>query len=177
MKPTFSTPFLAAAALMLAVSPSFAQSSASPAPIKAGALTIEQPWSRATPAGAQVGGGYLRITNTGKEPDRLTGGSAPVASRIEVHQMSMVDNVMRMKPVDGGLEIKPGETVELKPGGYHLMFMDLKEPLKDGETVNGTLVFEKAGSVAVDFAVRGMGQGGGQNMGHGAAPAPMQHKH
>lgn len=175
MKPTFSMPSLAAAALMLAVSPALAQSSASPAAVKAGTLTIEQPWSRATPAGAQVGGGYLRITNTGQEADRLTGGSAPVASRIEVHQMSMVDNVMRMKAVDGGLEIKPGETVELKPGSYHLMFMDLKEPLKDGETVKGTLVFEKAGSVAVDFAVRGMGQGTGKETGHGAAPA--QHKH
>ena len=60
----------------------------------------------------------------------------------------MENDVMRMKQVEGGLEIKPGATVELKPGGYHLMFMDLKEPLKEGQTIKGTLVFEKAGSVA-----------------------------
>ena len=71
--------------------------------------------------------------------------------------MRMDGDVMRMKPVEGGLEIRPGATVELKPGGYHLMFMDLKEPLKEGETIKGTLVFEKAGSVEVEYAVRGMG--------------------
>jgi uncharacterized protein YcnI/copper(I)-binding protein len=133
---------------------------------KVGPLTVEQPWSRATPGGAKVGGGYLRITNTGTASDRLVGGSFPLASRVEVHEMRMDGDVMRMKPVEGGLEIKPGATVELKPGGFHLMFMDLKEPLKEGQTVRGTLSFEKAGSVEVDYTVRGMG---------GAAPA--EHKH
>ena len=85
-------------------------------------ITLEQPWSRATPAGAKVGGGYLRITNTGPEPDRLVGGTFPLAAKVEVHEMSLEDNVMRMKQVEGGLEIEPGATVELKPGGYHLMF-------------------------------------------------------
>ncbi|NIX75499.1 DUF1775 domain-containing protein [Microvirga terricola] len=133
-----------------------------PASVKAGSLTIEQPWSRATPAGAKVGGGYLRITNTGKESDRLIGGSFPLGSKVEVHEMSMQDNVMRMKQVEGGLEIKPGESVELKPGGFHLMLMDLKEPLKEGQTFKGTLVFERAGTVNVEYTVRGMsGQGGG----------------
>ena len=134
--------------------------------MKAGPLNLEQPWSRATPGGAKVGGGYLSITNTGAAPDRLVGGSFPLASKVEVHEMRMEGDVMRMKPVEGGLEIKPGATVELKPGGYHLMFMDLKEPLKEGQKVKGTLVFEKAGSVEVEYAVRGMG---------GAAPA--EHKH
>jgi periplasmic copper chaperone A len=134
--------------------------------IKAGALTIEQPWSRATPGGAKVGGGYLRITNTGTAPDRLVGGSFPLAGRVEVHDMSMDGDVMRMKPVEGGLEIKPGASVELKPGGTHLMLMDLKEPLKEGQTVKGSLNFEKAGSVDVEFAVRGLG---------GAGPAEHQH--
>jgi uncharacterized protein YcnI len=134
--------------------------------VKAGALNIEQPWARATPGGAKVGGGYLRITNGGTTPDRLVGGSFPLAGKVEVHEMRMEGDVMRMKPVEGGLEIKPGATVELKPGGFHLMFMDLKEPLKEGQTVKGTLTFEKAGSVAVEYAVRGMG---------GAAPA--EHKH
>ncbi|MGO4572093.1 DUF1775 domain-containing protein [Microvirga sp. 2TAF3] len=149
-----------------------AAASGAPAAIKAGNLTIEQPWSRATPGGAKVGGGYVRITNTGKEPDRLIGGSFPPAEKVELHEMAMTDNVMRMKPVEGGLEIKPGATVELKPGGYHLMFMNLKEPLKDGQTIKGTLVFEKAGPVEVEYAVRGMGgQMGGQDS------APMEHKH
>ncbi len=139
---------------------------AAPAPQKVGALTIEQPWSRATPGGAKVGGGYLRVTNAGTAPDRLTGGSFSLASKVEVHEMRLEGDVMRMKPVDGGLEIKPGATVELKPGGFHLMFMDLKEPLKEGQIVKGTLTFEKAGPVTVEYAVRGMG---------GAAAA--EHKH
>jgi periplasmic copper chaperone A len=134
--------------------------------VKAGPLTLAQPWSRATPGGAKVGGGYLTITNAGPAPDRLVGGSFPLASKVEVHEMRVDGDVMRMKPVEGGLEIGPGATVELKPGGFHLMFMDLKEPLKEGQTIKGTLVFEKAGSVAVEYAVRGMG---------GAASS--EHKH
>jgi uncharacterized protein YcnI len=145
-----------------------AAAASAPAPVRAGALTIEEPWSRVTPGGAKVGGGYVRITNTGSTPDRLVGGSFPLASRVEVHEMSLDGTVMRMKPVEGGLEIKPGETVEFKPGGYHLMFVDLKEPLKEGQTHKGTLVFEKAGTVEVTYPVRGMG---GQ-----AAPA-AEHKH
>jgi periplasmic copper chaperone A len=143
-----------------------AAEAAVPAQQKVGSLTIEQPWSRATPGGAKVGGGYLRITNTGATPDRLTGGSFVNASRVEVHEMSIENDVMRMKQVQGGLEIKPGATVELKPGAHHLMFMDLKEPLKEGQTVKGTLVFEKAGKVDVEYSVRGMG----------GAPA-AEHKH
>lgn len=143
-----------------------AAADAAPTPMKAGSLTIEQPWSRATPGGAKVGGGYLRITNAGTVPDRLIGGSFPPASKVEVHEMRLDGDVMRMKPVEGGLEIKPGATVDLKPGGLHLMFMGLKEPLKEGQTLKGTLTFEKAGSIDVEYAVRGMG---------GAAPA--EHKH
>lgn len=145
-----------------------AASSASPTAQHAGMLAIEQPWSRATPAGAKVGGGYLRIINNGKEPDRLIGGSFPNASRVEIHEMAMEGDIMRMKQVVGGLEIKPGATVELKPGAGHLMFMDLKEPLKEGQTMKGTLVFEKAGTVNVEYTVRGMS---------GAAPAAAEHKH
>jgi periplasmic copper chaperone A len=90
---------------------------------KLGQLIIEAPWARATPKGAEVGAGYLKITNTGKEADRLMGGSLPVATSVEVHQMTMSDGVMKMRKVDNGLEIKPGKTVELKPGGYHLMLI------------------------------------------------------
>ncbi len=93
---------------------------------KAGALTIEAPWARATPGGAQVAGGFMKITNTGSEPDRLVGGTVPFAGRFEVHEMTMDGGVMKMRELSKGLEIKPGETVELKPGGYHVMFMDLK---------------------------------------------------
>lgn len=129
--------------------------------VKAGSITIEQPWIRATPAGAPVAGGFLRVTNAGDASDRLVGGSVPFAGRVEVHEMVMDGSVMRMRPVGGGLEIKSGATVELKPGGYHLMFMELKEPLKEGQSVKGTLTFEKAGTVAVPFEVRSMS---GQSM-------------
>jgi copper(I)-binding protein len=124
---------------------------------KAGSLVIEAPWSRATPGGAKVAGGYLRVVNTGAEPDRLVGGTAAVAGKLEIHEMSMHGDVMRMRHLENGLEVKPGESVELKPGGFHLMFTDLKRPLKEGETIRGTLVFEKAGTVAVEYAVRSVG--------------------
>lgn len=124
---------------------------------KLGALVIEAPWTRATPGGAKVGGAYLKITNTGTEPDRLIGGTLPLATAVEVHEMSMADGVMKMRKLDKGLEIKPGETVELKPGGFHIMFTGLKEGLKQGEPIKGTLQFEKAGSVEVEYRVAPIG--------------------
>jgi uncharacterized protein YcnI len=125
---------------------------------KAGSLTIEAPWARATPGGAQVAGGFMKITNSGSEADRLVGGSVPFAGRFEVHEMAMDGGVMKMRETKG-LEIKPGQTVELKPGGYHVMFMDLKSGLKEGQTVKGTLVFEKAGKIEVEFKVGPVGGG------------------
>jgi uncharacterized protein YcnI/copper(I)-binding protein len=136
--------------------------------VKAGTLTVEQPWSRATPEGAKVGGGYVRITNTGQSADRLVGGTFANAARVEVHDMTMDGDVMRMKPVADGLEIEPGGTVELRPGGQHLMFVDLKEPLKEGQRIKGTLIFEKAGKVDVEYTIRGIG---------GQSAAPSEHKH
>jgi periplasmic copper chaperone A len=133
---------------------------------KAGDLTIETPWTRATPGGAKVAGGYLRITNGGKEPDRLTGGSLTGSGRAEVHEMKTEAGIMRMRPIDGGLVIAPGQTVELAPGGYHMMFMDLTVGLKQGDKIKGTLTFEKAGTVAVEFAVRAIGASGGAKHGH-----------
>lgn len=127
---------------------------------KAGALVIEQPWTRATPGGAKVAGGYLKITNTGSQPDRLMGGSFAASGRFEVHEMAMEGSVMKMRQLSEGLTIPPGGTVELKPGGYHVMFLDLREPLKEGQTVKGTLVFEKAGTVEVTYSVQGMGARG-----------------
>lgn len=132
---------------------------------KAGTLLIEQPWARATPGGAKVAGGYLTIVNAGREPDRLIGGAMALAGRFEVHEMKVEEGVMRMREVRGGLAIAPGQKVELKPGGYHLMFMDLSAPLKQGDTVKGQLRFEKAGTVDVEFKVEAVGaQGrGGQH--------------
>ncbi|KMO16768.1 DUF1775 domain-containing protein [Methylobacterium platani] len=126
-------------------------------PVKAGDLAIAQPWIRATPGGAKVAGGYLQVTNTGTEPDRLVSASIPLAARGEVHQMSMDKGVARMAPVEAGLVIKPGETVVLKPGGYHLMFLDLKGPVKAGDTLDGSLTFERAGTVPVRFQVGAIG--------------------
>ena len=143
----------------------------------AGTLRIEAPWIRATPGGAQVAGGFMRITNTGSEPDRLIGGSMPRAGRFEVHEMSMFDGVMRMKPLDKGLTIAPGQTVELKPGGYHIMFLDLKEPMKDGDSVTGTLVFEKAGTIAITSGVQPIGARGADPQGDAGAKAHGTHKH
>jgi copper(I)-binding protein len=125
---------------------------------KAGALQITQPWSRATPKGAQVAGAYFKITNTGTTPDRLLGGSTPIAGRFEIHEMSMDNGVMKMRPVQGGLEIKPGESVELKPGAYHVMMLDLKQPLNKGDHLKATLNFEKAGLVDIEYNVVGVGE-------------------
>lgn len=124
---------------------------------KLGSLVIETPWTRATPGGARVAGGYLKITNNGNQPDRLIGGSLPVAADVEVHEMALVDSLMKMRRLPTGLEIKPGETVELKPGSYHLMFMGLSAPMTEGQMHKGTLRFEKAGSVDVSFQVAPIG--------------------
>jgi uncharacterized protein YcnI/copper(I)-binding protein len=124
---------------------------------KAGDLVVTAPWARATPGGAKIAGGYLKITNNGKSADRLVKVTSSLSDRIEVHEMSMADGVMTMRPLPDGLTIKPGETVELKPGGFHMMFMDIKQPLKQGDTMKATLTFEKAGSVDVNFNVGSIG--------------------
>ena len=135
---------------------------------KVGDLVVVSPWTRATPGGAKIAGGYLKITNNGKAADRLSGATTAGADRVEIHEMSMTDGVMKMRPLSDGLTIKPGETVELKPGGFHMMFMDIKQPLKQGDTLKATLMFEKAGKLDVSFSVNAIGAGAG------SAPA---HKH
>ena len=135
---------------------------------KVGDLLVVAPWTRATPSGAKIAGGYLKVTNSGTSTDRLTGATTAGADRVEIHEMSMTDGVMKMRPLADGLTIKPGETVELKPGGFYMMFMDIKQPLKQGETLKATLTFEKAGKLDVSFNVNAIGAG------TGAAPA---HKH
>ena len=86
----------------------------------------------------------MTITNNGREADRLTGGTLAQAGRFEVHEMTMVDNVMRMRQLAQGLEIKAGATVKLEPGGYHIMGLDLASGYTQGQTIKGTLVFEKS---------------------------------
>jgi copper(I)-binding protein len=124
---------------------------------KAGALDVADPWSRATPKGASVAAGYMKISNTGTAPDRLISGSSDVAPTFEVHEMTTENGVAKMRLIKGGLEIKPGETVELKPGSLHVMFVGLKKPLANGDHIKATLVFEKAGTLNVEFDVHEMG--------------------
>lgn len=127
------------------------------AEVKAGDLVISQSWSRATPGGAKVAGGFLTIENKGSSADRLVSGSADIAGKVEIHEMSINNGVMKMRPLDKGLAIEPGKTVTLMPGSYHIMLMDLKGPLKQGDKVPMTLQFEKAGKVQVTLDVEGVG--------------------
>lgn len=131
-----------------------------------GPLKIGHPWSRATPAGAKVGGGYLSIENTGGTADRLVSVSAPFAGRTEIHEMATVNGIMTMRPMDTGVEVPAGGKVEFKPGGFHIMFMELKQPLKQDERLKGTLTFEKAGPVEVEFKVESIGHKGGDAGAH-----------
>jgi periplasmic copper chaperone A len=140
-------------AFCLFLSAAAATSAAQAHEFKKGTLDIGHPWSRPTPKDANIAGGYLTITNKGKVADRLIGGASPAASQIEVHEMANVDGMMKTRPLTGGLEIKPGKTIELKPGAYRLVLLGLKEPLQIGQKVKGTLVFEKAGSVEIVYNV------------------------
>ncbi len=134
---------------------------------KVGGLEIGHPWSRATPKAAPVGGGYLTVKNTGTVDDRLVAVKSDVSKTVEIHEMTMDGGVMKMRALDKGIEIPAGKTVELKPGGFHVMFIGLGGPLEAGKAFKGTLVFEKAGSVDVDFAVEAQKpmdhSGGGMN--------------
>jgi copper(I)-binding protein len=138
--------------------------------VKAGDLVITQAWSRATPGGAKVGGGYLTIENKGSTADRLIGGSADVADKVQVHEMAMNNGVMTMRPLDKGLVIEPGKTVKLAPGGYHLMLLDLKSPLKQGDKLPVTLEFERAGKVSLSLDVQGIGAQGPAGAGPARTP-------
>jgi copper(I)-binding protein len=150
MKPVLQT-FAFATLLALSGAPVHAQE------VKAGDLVITQAWSRATPTGAKIAGGYLTVENKGAAPDRLLGGSSDNIGKVEIHEMAMNKGVMTMRPLDKGLTIEPGKTVKLAPGGYHLMLMDLKQPFKQGDKVPVTLEFEKAGKVALSLDVQGVG--------------------
>ena len=150
---------LAAAVSVLAL-PAMAQD------YKIGSLEITTPWSRATPPSARTGGGFMTITNKGTTADRLVTARSSVSDKVEIHEVQMDGSVMRMREVAKGLDIPPGATVMLKPGGYHIMFMELKAPFAKDAKVPLTLVFEKAGSLDVQLNVEAMGampQGHGKN--------------
>ena len=131
----------------------------------AGDITVSGAFSRATLPQAKVGGGYLTIVNKGTAPDRLLGGSSENAKAVQVHQMKMEGDMMKMGAVEGGLEIPAGATIALAPGGdsYHLMFMDIGQPLKPGECLAVTLKFEKAGELPIQL-----------NIGEPSADAPPE---
>ncbi|HSI40996.1 MAG TPA: copper chaperone PCu(A)C [Xanthobacteraceae bacterium] len=151
----FAFPFAARAAHIAAVLALFAAPAAAHE-FKVGPLDIAHPWARMTPAGAQVGGGYLTVTNHGTAPDRLTGATAEVAERVEIHEMAVKDGIMTMRMLTDGVEVPPGATVALAPGGLHMMLLGLKRPLVQGQRFKGTLSFAQAGTVAVEFAIEGM---------------------
>ena len=131
---------------------------------KLGAITIGHPYARATAAGQPIGSGYLSFANAGPA-DKLVAISADVSKSVELHTMTMEGDVMRMRQVDA-IELAAGQTVELKPGGYHVMFVGLKAPLKAGDKFPAKLKFEKAGEVEVTFNVEAP-----------AAAGAAEHKH
>ena len=122
-----------------------------------GSIHISQPWSRATPKGAAAGAGYMTVTNKGTAPDRVSCVSSDASAQCQIHTMTMEDGVMKMRPVEGGLEILPGQTITLKPGGFHIMLLDLKHPLEQGQSVKATLKFDHAGTVDVEYPIAGIG--------------------
>ncbi len=153
-------------AIALATNPTLAHDA------KVGDLVLEHPFSHATPSTARTGAGYLTIRNTGQETDRLVAVSCDCAEASEIHEMTMDNHVMRMRQLPDGLAIPAGGMVELKPGGYHLMFIGLKAPFVEGEMVKATLTFEKAGSVQTMFKI---GPLGGRKTDHGIKSGTMNH--
>jgi copper(I)-binding protein len=151
---TFPRLLAALAAFLLIAAPAAAHS------LTLGPLEITDLWTRATPPGAPTAGGYLTITNTGSEADRLVAVASPAAGSAQIHQMSMKDGVMTMHPVAGGVAIPPGGSVTLAPDGFHIMFMGLKAGLKEGGTMPVTLTFEKAGSIDTAMQVMAIGAKG-----------------
>ena len=125
-------------------------------PVKAGDLEITGYWARAMLPNQPVAGGFVTVTNTGAEDDRIIAASSPRAGRMELHEMVMDGDVMKMREKDGGISVPAGETVELKPGGLHIMFMEVGDRFEEGQTVPVTLTFEKAGDVTFDMPVKKM---------------------
>jgi periplasmic copper chaperone A len=143
---------LALAALVISfVTPALAQGTGNTS------ITIEQPWARATPGGANTGAVYMTLDNKSGTADRLTGVSSDVADKLQIHEMKVENGVMKMRELASGLPIPAGGSVALKPGSYHVMLIGLKKPLTAGEKFPLTLTFEKAGNISVTVLVQAMG--------------------
>jgi copper(I)-binding protein len=146
---------------------------------KVGSIQISQPWARATPKGASSGAAYMTVLNSGTAAQRLSCVSSDAAAECQIHEMTMDGGVMKMRPVQGGLEVKPGETVTLKPGGFHIMLVGLKQPLQAGKLLDATFKVEGGDTVQVEFPIAAIGapapgtaQGGQMNM-QGPGMMPM----
>jgi len=124
--------------------------------VKTDAIKIENAYTRATAPGQQVAGGFMKIENKGNVADQLVSASSPAAGEVQLHEMAMDGNVMKMRQVKD-IAIPAGGSVELKPGGYHLMFMNLKGPFAAGQTVPVKLKFVKAGELEVKLPVNEVG--------------------
>ncbi len=131
-----------------------------------GKIAIGHPWTRETAATQSVGGGFLTIRNNGRTPDRLVSATSPASGEVQIHTMSMDGGVMKMRQSKDGIAIPAGQSVELKPGGLHLMFVGLKKPFKQGTKIPATLKFARAGSVQVSFAVQPVGSSAPMEAGH-----------
>lgn len=152
-------------------------------------VTVVHPWARATPKGAKVGAAYFEIRTAEGTTDRLIGGKSPVAGKVEIHTHIHDDGVMRMRKIPG-VDLAANSSHVLKPSGDHLMLLDLKGPLKEGETLKITLVFEKAGEIEIDATIEPIGARGPHGLDHqpvendadhsqhgGEQAKPQEHKH
>ncbi|REF68625.1 MULTISPECIES: copper chaperone PCu(A)C [Paracoccus] len=139
--------------------------SASADPVTHGDL-LSDGYVRAMPPNAPVAGGYVTIANKGSQEDRLVAARSTRAGELHIHEMTRKGDVMKMRELPDGLPVPAGGSVELKPGGYHLMFMQVPTPFAEGEIVETTLVFEKAGEIALPFEVRAMNATPAADQGH-----------
>jgi len=156
--------------LTLAVLMTFATGAALAQGGKTGSIEVEHPWARATAPSARNGAAYLTLTEHGGGVDRLVSVSTPVAGKAELHTTLMDNGVMKMRPLDT-IEVTPGASTKLQPGGMHIMLLGLTQPLVNGKAFPLTLTFEKAGSVTVQVDV----QGAAAASGHGMGEAPKAH--
>ena len=120
-------------------------------------VTVKQPWARATPAGAMTGAVYMTLVNSASTADRLTAGSSDVAAKVQIHEMAVVNGIMKMRQLVNGLPIPAGGSVTLKPGGYHVMLIGLKKQLIKGQTLPLTLTFAKAGNITITVPIQAIG--------------------
>ena len=128
-------------------------------------IEVTDAWARAMPKGAKTGAAYITVVNKGATDDKLVGASAPLAAEAQLHTTINDNGVMKMRPVSA-IDVKPGATVTLKPGGLHLMLMGVKEPLAEGQSFPLTLTFAKAGKIETTVQVKKVGAMSGMDMGH-----------